>query len=129
MKIKRFYQINEGSDSKLDNFYREYKKLFDDQYEAEEGEEWGDGELATEVGQLITKYNLQKDDLKTIIDNYDTRFDYLSTLEWEYKEWDDDPIADKWNVLLDFIEKNKNLDRNSLINRLRNSFDTPWERR
>lgn len=84
-KIRRFTESQ--NTNRLEDFYEEYQKLFNtDGFE--EGEEYTNHELFTEVGQLVNKYNLSKEDVGVILKNYDNGFDINRFLQGTYDEWD-----------------------------------------
>ena len=63
MRLKRFNQLNEG---KYDDFIEEVEKYINTDYE--EGEEPTNVDMLSEVGELMNKYNLNRKDLRTIVD-------------------------------------------------------------
>ena len=102
MKIKK---VNENTI--FDNFYQEYKDLF-------EVEDYDNYEVLTEVGQLTLKYNLSKENVKEILSNYDTSFDTHNFLQSTYDDWDENEfmntiehegIEDRVNGLIKFLNE------------------------
>lgn len=94
--IKLFEQFNfdehfkreEPKQHSTEKFYDEYKNLFDidpDEYDQEDKP--SNIDIFTEVGQLVNKYHLSKDDVKWILDNEDTSFDTYRFLESTYDDW------------------------------------------
>jgi len=98
--IKRF---NESSNNKLDNFYKDYKELFN----LEPGNEYTNHELWTEVGQLTLKHDMTKQDVKEILDNYDCNFDFYNFLQSTYEEWnEEDETMGHDSILYNFQKEN-----------------------
>lgn len=94
--MKRFEQFNfdeyfkkekPSQEHSLEKFYNEYKRLFDNDIEFEQEDEPLNIDIFTEVGQLVNKYHLSKDDVKWILDNEDTSFDTYRFLESTYDDW------------------------------------------
>jgi len=101
--IKRF---NESSNNKLDNFYKDYKELFN----LEPGNEYTNHELWTEVGQLTLKHDMTKQDVKEILDNYDCNFDFYNFLQSTYEEWnEEDETMGHDSILYNFQKENPSL--------------------
>lgn len=79
--MKHLKSFNESFDiDKLSKFHREYERLckviiFLD-------------ELWSEIGQLILKYNLTKDDVLYILNNFNCNFDVNEFLRDIYENWD-----------------------------------------
>jgi hypothetical protein len=64
---------------KLIKFYLEYKKLFEDNT--------GLAELWIDVGELTVKHDMTKEEVKYILDFYDTSFDFSQFLRGTYDNW------------------------------------------
>jgi hypothetical protein len=90
--IKKFNENYTNKESKIVNFYNDYINLLkqSDDEDDEEENYLTDNEKLTEVGQLTLKYNLSKEDVKYILDNYDISLDIDKLLQYTYDNWVDE---------------------------------------
>lgn len=98
---KRIMRFNESiNKTNIDNYYRAYKAWLTE--EPEEDNEPTNYERWMEVGQLTIKHHLSKEDVKYILDNYDTSFDWDGLLQSTYDKWtDNDDSQLSWDSLYD----------------------------
>jgi hypothetical protein len=82
MKIKRFNE--EIDNSKLLEFYNEYKNLFVGEYDS--------GDLYDTIGDLCVQHYMTKQEVKQVLDTFDCSFDMDKLLKETYDNWIDDEI-------------------------------------
>lgn len=76
---------NENNQDKLSKFHKEYEELYKD-------EDLGNYELWTEIGQLTLKYDLTKDDVLFVLNNFNCEFDAMMLLKQTWSDWDDNVL-------------------------------------
>jgi hypothetical protein len=91
--MKHIRKFNENNQDKLINFYEEYKKLCKE-------EDLGNHELWVEIGQLTLKYDLSKDDVLYILNNFNCKFDVFGFLKQTLEDWDSHEEDKIWDELL-----------------------------
>jgi hypothetical protein len=82
MKIKRFNE--EIDNSKLLEFYNEYKNLFIGEYDS--------GDLYDTIGDLCVQHYMTQQEVKQVLDTFDCSFDVDKLLKETYDNWTDDEI-------------------------------------
>jgi len=82
MKIKRFNE--EIDNSKLLEFYNEYKNLFVGEYDS--------GDLYDTIGDLCVQHYMTQQEVKQVLDTFDCSFDVDKLLKETYDNWTDDEI-------------------------------------
>lgn len=80
--MRHIRKFNESNQDKLSKFHKEYEELCKD-------EDLGNHELWTEIGQLTLKYDLTKDDVLFILNNFNCKFDVNGFLKQTWSDWDD----------------------------------------
>lgn len=115
--MKHVRKFNESNKENLSKFYKEYKKLCRD-------EDLSNYELWTEIGQLTLKYDLTKDDVLYILNNFNCDFDIYKSLQQTLEYWDDDLDEDNlWDELLNGISSYSfPKDKNKVINMLKSKY-------
>jgi hypothetical protein len=89
MKIKRFNE--EIDNSKLLEFYNEYKNLFVGEYDS--------GDLYDTIGDLCVQHYMTKQEVKQVLDTFDCSFDMDKLLKETYDNWIDDEIVSDSKII------------------------------
>lgn len=75
--------------NKYYNFYFKYKNIINfDESEYDEGYEPSSGNLYSEIGDLCNEFDMNKEDVKWILDNLDCSFDCDKLLQSTYNYWE-----------------------------------------
>ena len=91
--LKKFNEQNNTQDTKCHDFYQEYKNIVDfNEDDYDQGDEPSKVDQLSEIGDLCNKFNMSKDDIKYVLDNYDCSFDYDKLLQITYYEWVDENV-------------------------------------
>jgi len=110
--------FNESNEDKLSKFHKEYEKLCNH-------EGLGNHELLVEIGQLTLEYDLTKDDVSYILNNFNCKFDTYDFLKCIWEDWDNNlDDGDLWDELLNKIsEYSLPRDYHTVINILKGKYD------
>jgi acid phosphatase class B len=116
--MKHIRKFNESNQDKLSKFHKEYEELCKD-------EDLGNHELWTEIGQLTLKYDLTKDDVLFVLNNFNCKFDVNGFLKQTWSDWDDNLDEDNlWDELLNRISGYSfPKDYHKVINILKSKYD------
>jgi hypothetical protein len=116
--MKHIRKFNEDNQDKLSIFHREYEELCSN-------DELGNHELWTEIGQLTLKYNLTKDDVLYVLNNFNCKFDINKLLKQTWSDWEDNlDVNDLWNEVLNIISEHSiPRDHNKVLNILKNKYN------
>jgi len=90
--LKRFNEeIGDPQYDKCHKFHQVYKKLVKfDEDEYLQGDEPSRIDLLSEIGDLCNRFNMTKEDVKFVLDNFDCAFDSDKLLQIIYDEWEDE---------------------------------------
>lgn len=102
--------------NRIQKFYKEYRELYEDDYD-----NLSSYEVWMEVGQLTLKYELTSDDVKYILDNMDTSFDYANNLKDTLDNWDGSyephkiSVSDAKKIAISLVNKALSNEMNRIV--------------